>query len=226
MLEFKTPDSKIVAAGGVAGEAWNTTNLDTVDREIFSVFKNSEIITPDDVRKKGLTLEQSILKYGWPSQKDARGKVMFLMDNEPNPGSIRDIYRGTTHLNLEKRAIFTNSIPGQPDAAFLKRNNPLGENVQLIQELVKKGYFVRTRSDVPMEQVLKEDYSMLAAALESGAQMISTDFQSVGMGSRWNSSFVARLPGLKSGEGRGSVRCNPVVGGKKCRDGELERLKD
>lgn len=226
MLEFKTADARIVAAGGAPGEAWNADNLDIVDKEIFSVFKQSEIITPDDIRKKGLTLEESVLKYGWPSHKEAKNKVMFLMDNEPNPGSIRDIYRGTTHLNLEKRAIFTNSNPGQPDAAFLKRNDPLGANVKVIQDLVKKGYFVRTRSDVPIDTVIKEDYAMMNAAFESGAQLISTDYQSVGMGSRWNSSFVAKFPGLKTGEGRGSVRCNPVLAGKKCDNGDLEKLKD
>lgn len=226
MLEFKTPEALLVAAGGAPGEAWNATNLDTVDKEIFSVFNQSEIITPDNVRRKGLTLEESILKFGWSSHKQAKNKVMFLMDNEPTPGSIRDIYRGTTHLNLEKRAIFTNSNPGQQDAAFLKRNDPLGENVKVIQELVKKGYFVRTRSDVPMDDVIKENYTMMNAAFDSGAQFISTDFQSVGMASRWNSSFVAKFPGLKTGEGRGSVRCNPVLVGKKCDDGRLEKLKD
>ena len=84
------------------------------------------MITPDDVRVKNLTLEQSILQHGWPSQKAAKNKVMFLIDNEPISGLIRNPYRANGHENLEKRAIFTNSIPGEPDAAFLKRNDPVG----------------------------------------------------------------------------------------------------
>lgn len=218
MLEFKIPDPALAAIGGAIGEQWNITNLDTVDQEIRSVFKENEIITPDDIRRSGLTLEESVLKYGWPTVDESRNQVMFLMDNDPALGLIRNPYRANGHESLEKRVIFTNSVPGEADGAFLKRNDPRGENLKLIQELVKKGYYVRTRSDEPITTVLQNNVTMRDAAFASGAQLISTDFPVVGMSARYNSSFVARLPG------GATVRCNPVIGGNGCVDEKLEKL--
>ncbi|KAG4439091.1 hypothetical protein IFR05_005433 [Cadophora sp. M221] len=218
MLEFKTPDPAIAALGGAVGEQWNVTNLDAVDAEIRSVFKESEMITPDDVRRRGLTLEQSVLQHGWPTHKAAKNKVIFLMDNDPSTGLIRNPYRANGHSSLEGRAIFTNSVPGEADGAFLKRNDPKGDNLKLIQDLVRKGYFVRTRSDEPIKTVLENSFVMRDAAFASGAQLISTDFPVVGMAARYNSSFVARF------KGGATVRCNTLISGRKCKEEKLEVL--
>jgi len=139
---------------------------------------------------------------------------MFLLDNDPGP--IRDAYVAG-RPSLEGRAIFTNSRPGMTDAAFVKRNEPRGENTAQIADLVRRGYYVRTRSDVPLRTVLANDTSMLAAALVSGAQLISTDFPQIGMSARYDSDFVAELP-----EG-GPARCNPVNAPRGCHDDGLER---
>jgi len=213
LLELKGSDRRAVAAGGVDAPPWDRTALDALDAEIRSVFSDADLVTPDDVRRPGLTLEQSVLRFGWPTLERSRGKVVFLLDNEPGP--IRDAYL-TGRPNLEGRTIFTNAVPGQPDAAFLKRNDPLGANVPLIQDLVRKGYLVRTRSDVPLRTVLTEDAAQLDAALRSGAHVVSTDFPEVGMSARYGKDYVAELPG-------GAVaRCNPVSARRNCRDARLE----
>jgi hypothetical protein len=111
--------------------------------------------------------------------------------------------------------IFTNSTPGQPDAAFIKRNDPVGANTAQIQDLVRAGYLVRTRSDLPLSTVTSGDTTMLDAALRSGAHVVSTDFPEVGMSARYDSDFVARLPV------GGPARCNPVNARSSCR-GPLE----
>lgn len=174
------------------------------------------MITSDDVRRSGLTLEQSVLRYGWPSLKESRGQVIFLLDNDPGP--IRTAYTAG-RPNLEGRVIFTNSRAGQQDAAFIKRNEPRGANTAQIQDLVRKGYLVRTRSDLPLSTVTTGDTAMLDAALRSGAHVISTDFPEVGMSARYNSDFVASLP-----EG-GPARCNPVNARPNCESERLERLR-
>ena len=46
------------------------------------VFDADELITPDTIRHRGLTLEESVLRHGWPSLAQARGKFVFLMDNK------------------------------------------------------------------------------------------------------------------------------------------------
>lgn len=220
MLELKGSDPRAVAGGGVAAPPWEGTALDGMDAEIRSVFGEDDLITPDDVRRPGLSLEQSVLQAGWPTLEDSRGKVAFLMDNEPTVAAgmvnpIRTAYIAG-RPNLEGRAVFTNSVPGQPDAAFLKRNDPTGPNTQIIQDLVRRGYLVRTRSDLPLTTVASGDDSQLRAALASGAQLVSTDFPQVGMSARYDSDYVAELPG------GGVARCNPVVARRGCRSDRLE----
>jgi hypothetical protein len=216
LLELKRSDARAVARGGVVAPPWSADALDALDAEIRSVFSEGDMVTPDDVRRPGLTLEQSVLAYGWPSLKESRGQVVFLLDNDPGP--IRTAYTAG-RPNLEGRVIFTNSRAGQTDAAFVKRNEPRGANTAQIADLVGKGYLVRTRSDLPLSTVRSGDTAMLEAALESGAQVISTDFPEVGMSARYGSDFVARLP-----DG-GPARCNPVNARPNCKDKRLERVR-
>lgn len=220
MLELKRSDARAVAAGGVDAPAWDASALNSLDAEIRSVFGEDEMITPDDVRRPGRTLEESVLRNGWPTLRRSRGQVVFLLDNEPivdtdKPNPIREAYTAG-RLSLEGRVIFTNAVPGDPDAAFLKRNDPLGANTEQIQDLVRAGYLVRTRSDLPLATVRSGSTAQLEAALRSGAQLVSTDFPQVGMSARYDSDFVARLP-----EG-GPVRCNPVNARPGCRTRRLE----
>lgn len=213
LLELKQSDRRAVAQGGVVAPPWDAGALDGLEAEIRSVLGEDDMITSDDVRRPGLTLEESVRRYGWPSLEDGRGKVVFLLDNDP--GAIRNAYIAG-RPSLEGRVIFTNSRAGQPDAAFIKRNEPRGTNTAQIQDLVRQGYVVRTRSDVPLQTVTSGDTTMLDAALRSGAHVISTDFPEVGMSSRYGSDFVARMP-----DG-GTIRCNPVNARATCDSRRLE----
>jgi hypothetical protein len=65
--------------------------------------------------------------------------------------------------------------------------------------------------------VLTNDFSRVGVALSSGAQLVTTDFPVAGMAARYNSDFVAKLPGDTA------VRCNPVVAPSWCRGNVLER---
>ncbi|NHC44156.1 phosphatidylinositol-specific phospholipase C1-like protein [Motilibacter aurantiacus] len=213
MVELKTSDAAVVRAGGVTAPAWDAAGLDEMDAEIRSVFAPGDLITPDDVRGAHATLEQAVLEDGWPKLEGSRGKVFFLMDQG---GAIRDAYRSGGRDVLQGRAAFTNSLAGQPDAAFLKLNNPTSSGFHQIREAVRKGYYVRTRSDEPISTVSSGDTGMRDAALSSGAQLISTDFPVAGMAARYGTDFVAELPGGVP------VRCNPVTATSRCRDDDLE----
>ncbi|MFI7068577.1 phosphatidylinositol-specific phospholipase C1-like protein [Kribbella sp. NPDC050124] len=214
-LELKQSDPNVVAAGGVQSPPWDAANLDRVDTEIRSVFGENEILTPDDVRKPGLTLEQSVLTRGWPKLDSVRGQVLFYFDNG-GAGAIRDLYRAGKP-NLEGRAVFTRGPEGQPDAAITQVNDPRGANQAEIQRLVSKGYLIRTRSDEPMATIREKDFSRVGIALASGAQVVTTDFPVAGMAARYDSDFVAKLPGDTP------VRCNPVSAPTWCRGNVSER---
>ncbi|WP_111604121.1 phosphatidylinositol-specific phospholipase C1-like protein [Streptomyces sp. Amel2xB2] len=217
LLELKETDPEMEARGGAKSPPWDTRMLDALDAEIRGVFPDSATVTADDIRRPGETLEESVRKHGWPRLSAARGKTVFLMDNDDD--TIQNAYRAGGRESLQGRVLFTDSEPGRADAAFMKVNDPTGPNKAVIHDLVKKGYFVRTRSDEPLDQAAGGDTGMLRDALDSGAQMISTDFPAPGLAARYGSDYVAELP-----HGSGPVRCNPVTAPPpECRGARIER---
>jgi hypothetical protein len=144
---------------------------DAIDEEIKSVFGNSldKVITPDKVRGDYTTLEEAVLNNNWPTIGESRGKFIFVMQG----ASVDDYLVG--HPSLKGRAMFTNSTPGKPEAAFVQYNSPVREENSII-DAVQKGYIVRTRSDGPNEENRTGSYANQEAAFRSGGQIISTDY--------------------------------------------------
>lgn len=185
--------------------------FDALDAELRSVFPEDRMITPDDIRGGHTTLEEAVLTDGWPKIDDVRQDVMFVLDNKRNEYA-------DGHPSLEGRVAFTPSSPGQPDAAFIKENDPTGANTALIQGYVTAGYMVRTRADTPPIQAMANDTSMRDAALASGAQWVSTDYPVAGYSDRWGTNYVASIPGGNP------ARCNPVNGPEGCVSADIENL--
>jgi hypothetical protein len=178
----------------VKAQAFTPALFDALDAEIRSVFQPDEIITPDEVRGKASTLVEAVHAGKWPTLAKARGRVIFLMDQQ----HVGSIYT-QGHPSLKGRILFTNAIPGAPDAAFVEQNDGSPE---AINALVKQGYLVRTRTDEGTEQARTNDTMRRDLALSSGAQILSTDYPA-SEPSPWTKYFVGlpnRLP----------ARCNPV----------------
>jgi hypothetical protein len=145
--------------------------LDALDAEILSVFPREKILAPDDVRGKEPSLPEALREHGWPTLKAARGKVILGLDN---PGAVRDRYlKG--HPALAGRLLFVSVRPDHPAAAWMKENDAI-EDFDLIQDLVKRGFLVRTRADSGTRQARKNNTRCRDQALASGAQFISTDY--------------------------------------------------
>jgi hypothetical protein len=181
--------------------------LDSLDAEIRSVFGRDMLITPDDVRGGHQTLKEAVLAGGWPSLTRARGKVMFIFDVVQQTA---DLYR-LGHSSLGGRAMFSLYPETDPEAATFIVQDPRGK-VGYIQQLVKKGYIVRTRSDADMREGPRQDYSGWHAAENSGAQMISTDYYV-----RPNSPNPRDF--RLSFKGGAYTRCNPVRVKARCNFG-------
>jgi hypothetical protein len=188
-------------------EKFTASTFDALDAEIRSVFQPGEMITPDQVRGKYKTLEAAILRSGWPSLANARGKVVFLMDQRP----VGPVYL-QGHPSLERRVIFTNAEPGQPDCAFTEENDGTQE---AIAALVRKGYLVRTRTDSDTKEARTNDTARRDAAMASGAQLLSTDYPASEV-STWSGFFV----GFPSGA---VARCNPINAPPTCTNAALIR---
>jgi hypothetical protein len=179
----------------VTPEPFTAATFDALDSEIRSVFAPNELITPDVVRGVHGTLNEAILAGEWPTLGQARGKVVFLMDQR----NVGPVYLAG-HPSLRGRVLFTNAAPGQPDAAFTEENEG---SEQTINALVRQGYLVRTRTDADTEEGRSGNTARRDAALESGAQLLSTDYPA-SEPAKWTGYFVSFPGGL-------IARCNPVL---------------
>ena len=150
---------------------FNPTALDSVDNEILSVLRWDKLIHPDLVRSSYNSLEEAVTQNGWPLLNDVKGKLLFVLDAGDN---INDLYI-EDHPSLKGRVMFINAKEGTPEAAFMILNNPFISFTK-IQEFVKKGYMVRTRSDANTIEARSNDYSRWEKAQKSGAQVITTDY--------------------------------------------------
>jgi len=156
---------------GTEPEHYTSKLFDDLDNELKNYLGKDKIITPDDIRGSYKTLNEAVLSKNWPKVKDAKGKFVFVLDNN---SENRDLY-AKDHPSLKGRMIFTNSTPGTPEAAILFMNEPQKDSSK-IQDLVKQGYIIRTRADADTMEARSEDYSRFEKAKESGAQIITTDY--------------------------------------------------
>lgn len=183
--------------------------VDDVDNEILAVFPASQLITPDDVRGEQDTLEEAVLNGGWLTLAEARGRIMFAFLNR---SAARDHYIDG-HPSLTGRVMFTNSVQGEPEAAWFNVNNAQSDGEE-IRELVAAGYMVRTRADEDTKQAREGDWSLQDAAFASGGQFVSTDY--VVPNPDFGTDYSAAVPG-------GYVaRCNPISAPADC-DSDLIR---
>ncbi|WP_257091442.1 Ca2+-dependent phosphoinositide-specific phospholipase C [Sphingobacterium sp. E70] len=133
-----------------------------------------KLITPDDVRGKHSTLREAVRSGNWPTIKTSRGKFVFLLLPATAGMNLESAYV-KDRPNLEKRIMFVQSEPNDSFASFILLDNALVRQNE-IQNLVKQGYIVRSRSDIETYEAKINDYTRADAAFNSGAQIISTDF--------------------------------------------------
>jgi len=163
------------------------------------------------VRGQRDTLEEAVLKDGWPTLNESRGRLLFAFDNTD---AKRDVYLAG-HPSLEGRVMFTSSPPGSPESAFVKVNEPLG-NEAFISELVAAGYIVRTRADANTVEARFGLTARRDAALASGAQFVSTDYPEPDPD--FSTGYFVEIA---SGA---NARCNPVLSPPSCDSSALEDL--
>lgn len=179
--------------------------LDALDAEIRDVLTPDRIITPDDVRGKAPTLREAVTTKGWPTLYRARGKIWFVLDT---PSDVSDRYRAG-HPSLKGRPIFGWYDTDQPEASVEIVGDPRTDGAK-IREWVKQGFIVRTRSDADTREARANDHARQQAAIDSGAQAVSTDYYPGAPARAWNKGFTVTLPGGVM------ERCNPVTRAPDC----------
>jgi hypothetical protein len=192
-IEPKEPDP----SAGLSPLPYDARAFSELDREISTGIGRERLIVPDDVRGDADTLEQAVLDERWPELDDARGKFVFALDAPPR--HVATYSAG--HPALRGRVLFVSAEEGSPEAGYFVINDPIADQAR-IQELVRRGYFVRTRADADTEEARSNDTRRRDAALASGAQCISTDY--VAPDPAFRSGYRVQLP-----QG-GVARCNPL----------------
>jgi hypothetical protein len=175
MIQIEAKDDRIPNLGlgfeFVVPIVIGAEELDALDEEIRQVFPVEQVITPDEVRGGRDTLEEAVLTDGWPTLGRSRGRVFFTLDN----GGAKKAAYIAGHPSLRGRILFTSSEPGEPEAGFVKLNDPV-DDFDRIQELVAAGFIVRTRADSDTQQARTGDTTNRDLALGSGAHFVSTDY--------------------------------------------------
>jgi hypothetical protein len=163
-ITMNAKDEEIKREGFTVPEKFTSGVFEELDRIILDELGKENLITPDQVRGSHSTLEEAVLKQ-------VKGKFIFILDEKAEKKSA--YIQG--HPSLKGRVLFANAEPGTPEAAILIMNDPDRDQAK-IQELVRKGYIVRTRADADTKQARTNDRSQFEAASNSGAQIITTDY--------------------------------------------------
>jgi len=212
--------------GFVTPIPWSATAFADAEAEIRSVFpaprqdrggrghRRDRIITPAEVRGGAPTLRDGVLRDQWPTLENARGRIMFTLDDT---GAKRQMYR-SLRPEVDDRLIFVAAQPPADDAAFVVVNDPIRDAAR-IHDLVAQGFLVRTRADAETVEARSGDTTMREAAWASGAHFVSTDY--VVPDDRFGTGYVVELPGDPGGPGR----CNPVAAPPGCTARQLRERR-
>jgi hypothetical protein len=171
VITLRTNDAKTPMPGATTPVAFDAAALDALDGEIRAAFNADEIITPDQVQGRHATLREAVLAHAWPKVGEARGKVIFVLDDNSDKARA---YQGA-RKSLEGRSMFLATDPASPAAAFVALPDPVKDQAR-IAAAVRDGFMVITRADADTREARLFNVKRRDAAFASGAQIVMTDF--------------------------------------------------
>lgn len=172
VVTLHTNDAKTPMPGATTPMPCDGAALDALDGEIRAVFQPGEIITPDQVQAGHATLREAVIAQSWPKLGDARGKVIFVLDDSAEKART---YQGA-RKSLEGRTMFVAvADENSPIAAFLSLPDPLADGAR-IEKAVAAGFMVTTRADADTREARENKTARRSAAFASGAQIVETNF--------------------------------------------------
>ena len=136
-----------------------------LDKEILEILPADKIFKPTDLKRNYSSIKERLNMEGWPLLSTCLGKIIFILE-----GNNQNLYE-QSGVN---RPMFVYNPPNGENTAFVVKNDPIGNEKEI--ELLTQKYIVRTRSDAGTIEARANDYTRLKAAIQSGAQIISTDY--------------------------------------------------
>jgi hypothetical protein len=170
-IAIRSNDGRTPMPGATRPIKFDGAIFNALDAEIRTVFKAGEIITPDLVQGSYPKLREAVAAHNWPKIGASRGKVLFVLDDNPQKVAI---YLGARR-SLEGRVMFVNTDEKSPAAAFVTVENPIKDAAAIIAH-VRAGLMVHTFADADTREARASNVLRRDRAFASGAQLISTDF--------------------------------------------------
>lgn len=201
-IVLRTNDSKTPMPGATKPNLYDTAAMDALDSEIRAAFSPDQLLTPDHIQGKHPSLREAVMAHAWPRLADARGKILFVLEDTPE--KIR-LYQGTRQ-SLEGRAMFVAAEEDSPLAAFVALPDPQKDGGR-IARAVKAGFMVMTSADLDTREARQNQTRRRDAAFASGAQIVQTDFA---MSDRAIGAYRVSLadhPGAMCGKGLSPEHC-------------------
>ena len=171
LIALHANDAKTPMPGATQPVPFDATAFADLDAEIRAVFEDNELITPDQIQGTHATLREAVQAGFWPRLGDARGKVIFLLDDKAEK---TDLYAGAAK-SLEGRPMFVAADERSPLAAFICIDDPIKDRARISTD-VEAGFIVKTRADADTREARENNITRRDAAFASGAQIVATNF--------------------------------------------------
>jgi hypothetical protein len=150
-------------------EKWQSDDVKRLNDMVLEVMGRENLITPNDIIGSYANLGEAVANDNWLYLSEAKGKFVFLLHPDENVTPMfLDLDPTLRTLSLFPTFGKNGTETNPEQAAYILYNNP---ELEGIQDLVSKGYIVRTRVDENMviDPVRRQ------TAFDSGAQILSTD---------------------------------------------------
>jgi len=170
-ITVNAKDQKIDYPDTTIPELFDEKAFSDLNDFIMRELGEAKLILPRHIQGSFQTVESAVLNGNWPTLNESKGKFIFILDET---GKKLEDYRMAIPA-INDRTFFVNAEEGSTDAAIMIINNPI-ENKNRIQNLVKKGFIIRTRADADTYEARNNNFDRFNAARESGAQIITTDY--------------------------------------------------
>ena len=163
LIALHANDAKTPMPGATQPVPFDAEAFAALDAEIRAVFQPDELITPDQMKGSHASLREAALMGDWPRLGEARGKVMFLLDDKAEK---TDLYAGAAK-SLQGRPMFIATDEESPLASFICVDNPMKDQARITKD-VATGFMVKTRADADTREARKGDTTRRDAAFASG----------------------------------------------------------
>jgi hypothetical protein len=160
-------DSRTPIPGATSPMPFDAAAAAALDAEIRAEFAAGQIITPDQVKGAHASLKEATQANGWPSLRAARGKEIFVLDDDAGKTALYSADPG--------RPMFVAADEASPNAGFVAIDDPV-KNAARITADVRMGLMVLTRADDETVEARAGDTRRRDQAFASGAQIVLTDF--------------------------------------------------